>query len=143
MYTFLTPSYSKGSSQLPIAMQSTLASNAVQFSTKVVSISYPPGGSTSNGLVVTSQVPSKSGGAPQIVSTAYGAVIATVPFGRLSLIDMSGAGIYDNYAQWSAIRELQYGPAIKVGIQFTANWWSQLGISGGQRCSAVMKSSDR
>lgn len=118
-------------------MQSTLPNNAIQFSTKVVSISYPQDGSISDGLVVTSQVASQSGGAVQTVSTTYGAVIATVPFGRLSLIDMSGAGIYDNYAQWSAIRELQYGPAIKIGIQFTANWWSQLNISGGQRCGAV------
>jgi len=52
----------------------------------------------------------------------YAAVISTVPLPRLGLMDLSGAQIND-YTQWSAIRELQYGAAIKVGIKFSCPWW--------------------
>ena len=64
----------------------------------------------------------------------YSAVISTVPLPRLSLMDLGGVGIYENYAQWSAIRELQYGPAVKVGIRFSKPWWEDLlqTIRGGQ-----------
>lgn len=54
----------------------------------------------------------------------YSAVISTVPLPRLSLMDLRGANINDNYAQWSAIRELQYGPSIKIGIKFSTPWWA-------------------
>ena len=65
----------------------------------------------------------------------YSAVISTVPLPRLSLIDLTGVNINDNYVQWSAIRELQYGPAIKIGIKFTIPWWEmelEKPIHGGQ-----------
>jgi monoamine oxidase len=55
----------------------------------------------------------------------YAAVISTVPLPRLSLMDLRGANINDNYAQWSAIRELQYGPSIKIGIKFSKPWWAE------------------
>ena len=65
----------------------------------------------------------------------YSAVISTVPLPRLSLMDLTGANINDNYAQWSAIRELQYGPAVKVGMKFSSPWWETalpMTIHGGQ-----------
>ena len=65
----------------------------------------------------------------------YSAVISTVPLPRLSLMDLTGVNINSNYGQWSAIRELQYGPSIKVGIRFTAPWWEtelEKPIHGGQ-----------
>ena len=64
----------------------------------------------------------------------YSSVISTVPLPRLGLMDLTGANIHNNYAQWSAIRELQYGPAIKVGVKFSCPWWQTelaLPISGG------------
>jgi len=53
---------------------------------------------------------------------------------RLSLMDLTGANIHDNYGQWSAIRELQYGPSIKIGMKFSEAWWETLErpIHGGQ-----------
>jgi len=66
---------------------------------------------------------------------SYSAVISTVPLPRLSVMDLSGVDINANYAQWSAIRELQYGPSIKVGIKFTTPWWETelpKKIHGGQ-----------
>ena len=65
----------------------------------------------------------------------YAAVISTVPVPQLSLIDLTGVNIHKNYGQWSAIRELQYGPAIKVGIKFSSPWWQTAlpqPIFGGQ-----------
>lgn len=54
----------------------------------------------------------------------YSAVFSTVPLPRLSLMDLSGVNINHNYARWSAIRELLYGPAIKIGIKFSVPWWA-------------------
>jgi len=64
----------------------------------------------------------------------YSAVISTVPLPRLSVMDLTGAGIHENYAQWSAIRELRYSSSIKIGIKFSVNWWEDYGLSihGGQ-----------
>lgn len=65
----------------------------------------------------------------------YSAVVCTVPLPRLSLMDLTGVNINSNYGQWSAIRELQYGPAIKVGIKFSCPWWETelpQPIHGGQ-----------
>lgn len=114
-------------------MKSTLPEHAVEFGTKVTAISYPDGEETNKGLVVTAEVTDPKTGTVKTTTNAYDAVICTVPFGRLSMMELTGAGIHDNYAQWSAIRQLQYGPAIKIGIQFKENWWSKLGIVGGQR----------
>ena len=75
-------------------------------------------------------------GRPVRVDKEYASVISTVSLSCLSHIDLTGCGIAGvNYPQWSAIRELQYGAAIKVGINFKRNWWSELttgGIIGGQ-----------
>ena len=64
----------------------------------------------------------------------YSAVISTVPLPRLGLMDLTGVGIHENYAQWSAVRGPQYGPAVKVGIRFSKPWWESLArpIRGGQ-----------
>ena len=64
----------------------------------------------------------------------YSAVISTVPLPRLSIMDLTEANIHECYAQWSAIRELQYGSSTKIGIKFSVNWWEQnpLLIHGGQ-----------
>ncbi|KAF9783369.1 amine oxidase [Thelephora terrestris] len=65
----------------------------------------------------------------------YTAVISTVPLPRLNLMDLTGVSINDNYAQWSAIRELQYAPGAKVGMKFTSPWWETalpMTIHGGQ-----------
>ena len=56
-------------------------------------------------------------------SQSYSAIISTIPLPRLSLVDLTGANINGDYAQWSAIRELQYTPATKIGILFTTPWW--------------------
>jgi len=69
----------------------------------------------------------------ELSSQEYCSVISTVPLPRLSLMDLTGVNINRNYTQWSAIRELQYGSAIKVGLNFSEPWWeTKLQIHGGQ-----------
>ena len=66
---------------------------------------------------------------------SYSAVISTVPLPRLGLMDLTGVNINSNYAQWSAIRALQYTSATKIGIKFSCSWWEtelQPPIHGGQ-----------
>lgn len=64
----------------------------------------------------------------------YSAVISTVTLPCLGLMDLSGANIHDNYAQWSAIRALSQGVALKIALRFTNAWWEDLPqrIHGGQ-----------
>ena len=45
---------------------------------------------------------------------SYSAVISTVPLPRLRMMDLTGCTL--TYGQWSAIRELRYGPSIKVSL---------------------------
>ena len=71
----------------------------------------------------------------RISDERYSAIISTVPLPRLGLLDLTGINIGSNYGQRSAIRELQYTPAIKIGIKFTTPWWEteiEPPIHGGQ-----------
>jgi hypothetical protein len=73
-------------------------------------------------------------------SKRYSAIISTAPLPRLSIMNLNGVDIGQNYAQWSAIRELQYGPAIKIGMRFTTPWWGtklKPPIRGGQSYTDV------
>jgi monoamine oxidase len=50
-------------------------------------------------------------------------------------MDLAGINIHENYAQWSAIRGLQYGSGLKVAIKFSTPWWETelpKPIHGGQ-----------
>jgi hypothetical protein len=65
-------------------------------------------------------------------------VISTIPLPVLRTLDLSRAGL--SYLQSNALRELDYGSAIKVGMQFATAWWTTgktqtgepLNIVGGQ-----------
>ncbi|KAK2462138.1 hypothetical protein APHAL10511_005836 [Amanita phalloides] len=65
-------------------------------------------------------------------------VICTLPLPVIRLIDTSGAKL--SLMQTTALRILNYGPAIKIGMQFKTAWWTTgkdkdgepLGIVGGQ-----------
>lgn len=101
--------------------------NRAQLGTRVLAIDIATDGP---GLTVTYQ---EAGQSEQPQLKKFGAVVSTVPISALNLIDLTGCDINANYAQYSAIRMLQYGPSIKIGIQFASNWWEPLGIVGGQR----------
>lgn len=68
---------------------------------------------------------------PELTPYVYSHVISTLPLPVLRTIDMQDAGM--NLRQKNALRQLQYGPSIKIAIRFTEPWWTnKLGIVGGQ-----------
>lgn len=68
----------------------------------------------------------------------YSHVISTLPLPVLRTVDLSQSKL--DILQSNALRQLQYGPSIKVGILFTEAWWTtgkdkdgnDFGIVGGQ-----------
>ena len=48
-------------------------------------------------------------------------VISTIPFSALRSVDISRCNL--NYTQKMALRCLNYGPSVKVGIKFKTRWW--------------------
>ncbi|KAG1733554.1 hypothetical protein EDB19DRAFT_1855077 [Suillus lakei] len=61
----------------------------------------------------------------------YSHVISTIPLPALRMIDLGGANL--NVMQKNALRKLQYGPSIKVGMRFRTAWWTEkYKILGGQ-----------
>ncbi|KAF9649823.1 hypothetical protein BDM02DRAFT_3094095 [Thelephora ganbajun] len=119
--------FDKGSSMLPKAMFNSLsqsAQEATQFQSPVTAISEDTENKYMNISINGTQA-----------LQSYSAVISTVPLTRLSLIGLTGVNINVNYGQWSAIRELQYGSAVKIGIKFSTPWWETelpQPIHGGQ-----------
>ena len=106
---------SGGSSTLPQAMFVSLSKTArekAQFKSLVTAISCDVGTEVMRILINGVQS-----------TQEYSAIFSTVPLPHLSLMDLSGDIINGNYAQWSAICELQYGPVIKIGIKFCTLWW--------------------
>ncbi|KAI6020436.1 hypothetical protein BKA83DRAFT_498359 [Pisolithus microcarpus] len=64
-------------------------------------------------------------------SRTYSHVISTLPLPVLRTIDMKDAGM--TVQQRNALRNLQYGPSIKIAVQFEEPWWTtKLNIVGGQ-----------
>ncbi|KAI6141916.1 hypothetical protein BKA82DRAFT_28642 [Pisolithus tinctorius] len=61
----------------------------------------------------------------------YSHVISTLPLSVLRTIDMKDAEM--NVKQRNALRQLQYGPSVKIAIRFKEPWWTtKLNIVGGQ-----------
>ena len=60
-------------------------------------------------------------------------VISTSTFANLSTINTERVPM--TYIQRQAIRTLNYGPAVKVGIRFKTRWWEQDGLNQRGGCS--------
>ncbi|KAG6380589.1 hypothetical protein JVT61DRAFT_4953 [Boletus reticuloceps] len=61
----------------------------------------------------------------------YSHVVSTLPIPVLRTVDLNSAGL--NVLQKNALRTLDYGPSIKIGVLFKSDWWkTKLGIVGGQ-----------
>jgi len=66
-----------------------------------------------------------------VTQRKYEHVISTVPLTTLRTLDIDNARL--NFRQKTALRILQYGPAIKVGVKFKTAWWTDKSkIVGGQ-----------
>ena len=71
-------------------------------------------------------------------SKHFSHVVTGIPLPVLRTVDLTAAGL--NPMQSNALRELTYGPSIKIGMQFRSAWWTtgtnragrKLDIVGGQ-----------
>jgi len=91
----------------------------IQFNKKVTSISQS--GDTAMSVCVRGELSPRT----------YSHVISTIPLPCLRMIELGDAGL--NVMQKNALRKLQYGPSIKVGMRFRSAWWTELfDIVGGQ-----------
>ena len=59
--------------------------------------------------------------AKTISEQEFSHVISTIPFSALRSVDISGCNL--EYKQRMALRCLNYGPSVKVGIKFKTRWW--------------------
>lgn len=74
----------------------------------------------------------------EIKTATYDHVISTLPLPTMRTLDLGDARL--DFDQKLALRTLQYGPSIKIGIKFKSNWWKTwkdidgipLDIEGGQ-----------
>ena len=57
-------------------------------------------------------------------SYQYDHVISTVPLGAMQAMDTSTLNL--GYAIKSAVRMINYDPAVKIGIKFKTRWWQNL-----------------
>jgi monoamine oxidase len=118
--------YSGGAQEIANDMKNSLSNGGAQnltLNAPVRSISQESGS-----VVVTGDNFSKT----------FQNVISTIPLPVMRTLDLSGAGL--SPIQSNALRELNYGPAVKIGLLFDEAWWTtaknnqgvQLNIVGGQ-----------
>ncbi|KDR80293.1 hypothetical protein GALMADRAFT_242628 [Galerina marginata CBS 339.88] len=96
--------------------------NAISLNSRVTSTSYrnTPG---NKGVDV--------GIANNCATQQFTHVVSTIPLPVLRTVDLDAAGL--DPMQSNALRQLNYGPAIKVGLQFKEAWWfTKFQIVGGQ-----------
>lgn len=51
----------------------------------------------------------------------YSHVISTIPLGCVRMVDLEECRL--SYALREALRSLQYGPSVKIGMKFRRRWW--------------------
>ena len=124
-------SYSGGAHEIAECMAKYILSrspNAITFSSRVTSIALNTNGSNPRMDVVTNNTDHHQ----------FSHVISTIPLPVLRTIDLSQADL--SVMQSNALRELNYGPSVKIGLQFKTAWWTTgtdlagqpLNIVGGQ-----------
>lgn len=57
---------------------------------------------------------------------SYGHVISTVTLPCLRAMDLSRASLTSSHN--TALRELRYGPAVKIGVKFKTSWWTDAAL---------------
>src|SRR6201995_5425705 len=83
--------------------------NAITFNSRVTSIAY----NGKSGVNITTNHTERH---------HFSHVISTIPLPVMRIIDLSKAEL--SPMQANAIRELNYGPSIKIGLQFKTAWWT-------------------
>jgi len=91
----------------------------IQFNKRVTSISQS--GDTAMNVYVRGESNPRT----------YSHIISTIPLPCLQMVELGDAGL--NVMQKNALRKLQYGRSVKVGIRFRTAWWTELfDIIGGK-----------
>ncbi|KAG9310407.1 hypothetical protein JVU11DRAFT_9546 [Chiua virens] len=80
-------------------------------------------------ITVTTKKWDKNGGETS-QEHKYLHVFSTLPLPALRNINLEAAKL--NTLQKNALRQSDYGPAVKIAIRFSKAWWADLGIHGGQ-----------
>ncbi|KAG8805189.1 hypothetical protein FRC17_005685 [Serendipita sp. 399] len=115
-----------GSSVIVEKMNTTLfppntqTASSLQMGTAVTAISptVAPDGSWTSVTVDATKVNGSS------TTNTYDHVVSTLPFGCLRSVDTSKCNF--DWEHLQAIRSLQYGNSVKVGIRFKKRWWEEL-----------------
>lgn len=119
-----------------------IVKNPIHFNHTVRGIAASTNDKIAGGITVTLSVPDETDPNKRKVTTkTYDHVISSLPLTTLRTLDMDEARL--DFQQKLALRTLQYGPSIKIGIKFKTNWWttwtdkdgSPLNIIGGQSYS--------
>lgn len=66
---------------------------------------------------------------------SYSHVVSTLPLPVIRIVDTKDAGI--SIRQSNALRQLTYGPSIKIGMQFRTAWWTSATNASGQKLNIV------
>lgn len=111
-----------GAQKIAIAMEATLAKKPL-FNRRVTALAYEmPDPAESK--VNVSMNHTNTDGKTQKLSESYDHVITTMPFGCLRMVDTRQCMF--PWQLKNAIRMLNYGASVKVGIKFTDRWWEML-----------------
>ncbi|KIJ33672.1 hypothetical protein M422DRAFT_182968 [Sphaerobolus stellatus SS14] len=122
-----------GSQTLSDTMEDKIGKANITLEATVISIAPADPSNRDSPMVVT--YTTKDGAT---VTRQYKHVISTVPLPSLRIMDLSQCGLTP--MQSTALRMLEYGPSIKIGIRFESQWWKTgtnledkiLNITGGQ-----------
>lgn len=59
--------------------------------------------------------------------------ISTIPLPVFRTLDLDDERLF-NVQQTNALRQLSYGPSVKIGMKFKSQWWAENGLDivGGQ-----------
>ena len=113
-------------------MANKIGSSAITLGATVTSIAPSDPTNDDSPMIVTYTAEDGS-----INAREYAHIISTVPLPSLRIMDISKCGLTP--MQSTALRMLQYGPSIKIGIKFKSQWWNtgvnasgkRLNITGG------------
>ena len=103
-----------GSEVLTNAMHATLKIKPL-YSHRVMSIA------AAKAVAIPQTMKIAVAGHPEVSDREYSHVVSTVPLSCLRMINLADCGL--DYQQQTALRALEYTPAVKVGIKFRTRWW--------------------
>ncbi|VDC00494.1 unnamed protein product [Peniophora sp. CBMAI 1063] len=100
--------------------------DAFSLNTFVTAVSSDKNGTKAIGVNVTTDYNS---------TQRFSHVVSTIPLPVMRTLDLTDAGL--SPIQLNALRELEYGPAVKIGMQFASAWWTNGTTNSGRKLDIV------